>query len=260
MDWLFTPEGLIALVTLTALELVLGIDNVIFLSILADKLPPEQRDKARRIGLVLAAIMRLALLGSITWIASLTNPLFNTPALAFAGLAVPAHGVTGRDLVLLTGGLFLLFKATHEIHDKLEGEPGHTSSRVPATLAAVLFQIVLLDIVFSLDSVITAVGMTTIRGAMVAAVVLSVACMMIAAKPISDFVSARPTVKILALSFLLLIGTALVAEAFHVVIPKGYIYFAMAFSMGVEMLNLKMRGKGEKVVLHQAYVEAGTST
>ncbi|MFM8532496.1 MAG: TerC family protein [Acidimicrobiia bacterium] len=245
MDALLTADGLIALVTLSVLEVVLGIDNVIFISILAGKLPKADQEKARRIGLMAAMVMRILLLMSIAWIVRLTAPLFE----------VAGHPISGRDLILIVGGLFLLFKATREIHDKLEGEDGHVSSRVAPTMAAVITQIMLLDIVFSLDSVITAVGMADDLSVMIAAVVIAVAIMMFAARPVSEFVDQHPTVKVLALSFLLLIGCSLVAEGFGAHIPKGYIYFAMGFSVFVEMINLRAKGKGtgKAVKLHDGY-------
>ena len=233
MDWLTNPEIWIALVTLTALEVVLGIDNVIFISILAGKLPREQQQAARRLGLLGAMITRLLLLFSLAWIIRLTAPLFS----------VFGHEVSGRDLILLAGGLFLLAKATHEIHDKLEGEEGHANPKGPSSFVGVIVQIMLLDVVFSLDSVITAVGMVDIVWVMAAAIIIAVGVMLISVEGISGFVDRHPTLKILALSFLLLIGFALVAESFHHAIPKGYIYFAMGFSVFVEMLNLRMRGK-----------------
>ena len=235
MEWLTSPEAWIALVTLTFLEIVLGVDNVIFISILAGKLPKEQQKKARQVGLSLAMFMRIALLASLAWIAKLTAPLFTVP---FFG-----HDVSGRDLILLIGGLFLLAKATYEIHDKLEGGHGHASARVAPTFASVITQIILLDIVFSLDSVITAVGMADDLSVMIAAVVIAVGVMMVSAGAISEFVDRHPTVKMLALSFLLLIGLSLVADGFHQHIPKGYIYFAMGFSVFVEMINLRIRGR-----------------
>jgi predicted tellurium resistance membrane protein TerC len=245
MDWISNPEAWIALATLTVLEIVLGIDNVVFISILAGKLPREQQNKARRVGLSLAMFMRIALLLSLTWIIKLTAPLFT----------VLGEEISGRDLVLLLGGLFLLFKSTREIHERLEGEEGHGSVRVAPSLVSVLIQIMLLDIVFSLDSVITAVGMAEDLGVMVTAVVIAVAFMMLFARPISEFVDQHPTVKMLALSFLLLIGMALIAEGLDLHIPKGYIYFAMAFSVGVELLNLRMRKrKQDAVKLRAPYV------
>lgn len=244
-DAFLSADGLVALVTLTVLEVVLGIDNVIFISILAGKLPQDQQEKARRIGLMAAMGMRILLLMSIAWIVRLTQPLFT----------VFEHPVSGRDLILIIGGLFLLFKATREIHDKLEGEEGHVKARVAPTLSAVITQIMLLDIVFSLDSVITAVGMADDLAVMVAAVVIAVAIMMFAARPVSNFVEAHPTVKVLALSFLLLIGVSLIADGFGAHIPKGYIYFAMGFSVFVEVINLRMAKKGKAVKLHDGYHE-----
>jgi predicted tellurium resistance membrane protein TerC len=243
MSWLSDPQAWIALLTLTVLEVVLGIDNVIFISILAGKLPGDQQRKARQLGLLLAMLMRVALLFSIVWIIRLTGELFS----------IAGHGFSGRDLILLGGGLFLLAKATHEIHDKLEGEEGRASARVAPSFTAVIVQILVLDIVFSLDSVITAVGMAQHLGVMVTAVIIAVGIMMISAGPISDFVNRHPTVKMLALSFLLLIGMSLIAEGFDFHIPKGYVYFAMAFSVFVEMLNLVLRRKAAPVKLHEPY-------
>ncbi len=245
MNWLTQPEAWIAFVTLTVLEIVLGIDNVIFISILAGKLPSHQQGRARQLGLGLAMITRILLLASIAWMARLTTPLF----------AVLGHGVSGRDLILIAGGLFLMAKATYEIHDRLEGEQGHGSSVVPAAFAAVIAQIVLLDIVFSLDSVITAVGMARHLPVMIAAVIIAVIIMMWSAGPISDFVHRHPTIKMLALSFLLLIGMSLLAEGLGQHISKGYIYFAMGFSVFVEMLNLRMRARAQPVHLREAYVK-----
>jgi predicted tellurium resistance membrane protein TerC len=248
MDWITNPEAWIALATLTVLEIVLGIDNVVFISILAGKLPRNQQNRARRLGLGLAMIMRILLLLSLTWIIKLTAPLFT----------VLGEEISGRDLVLILGGLFLLFKSTREIHERLEGEEGHGSARVAPSFASVLIQIMLLDIVFSLDSVITAVGMAEDLGVMITAVVIAVAFMMFFSRPISEFVDEHPTVKMLALSFLLLIGMALIAEGLDLHIPKGYIYFAMAFSVGVELLNLRIRRRAKEVVkLHQPYVSDG---
>ena len=245
MEWITNPQIWIAFGTLTALELVLGIDNVVFISILAGKLPPEQQKKARMVGLGLAMFMRIALLFSLSWIIGLTAPLFT----------VLGNEISGRDLVLIAGGLFLLAKSTHEIHQKLEGDEGEASARVASSFVSVIIQILLLDIVFSLDSVITAVGMVKEIGIMIAAVVVAVLFMMAFAGPISNFVERRPTVKMLALSFLLLIGMTLVADGLDQHIPKGYIYFAMAFSVFVEVLNLKLRKpKGAPVKLHQPYV------
>lgn len=250
MEWLFEPEAWIALVTLTALEIVLGIDNIIFISILTSKLPIEQRGKGRTIGLILAMGMRIALLFSLAWVIKLTAPLFS----------VFGQNVSGRDLVLLVGGLFLLAKATHEIHQKLEGEEGEKSAVTAVSFRSVLVQIVLLDVVFSLDSVITAVGMASRLSVMVIAVVVAVGFMMVFARALSEFVEAHPTVKMLALSFLLLVGTALVADGLHFHFPKGYIYFAMGFSVFVEMLNLRLKkARGKPVNLRDPYVEDETT-
>jgi predicted tellurium resistance membrane protein TerC len=253
MDWLVDPQIWIALLTLTALEIVLGIDNVVFISILAGKLPKHQQDKARRIGLGLAMILRIALLFSIAWIIRLTEPLFT----------VLGEEISGRDIILLVGGLFLIAKSTHEIHQKLEGDEGHVSERVAASFTGVITQILLLDIVFSLDSVITAVGMVPPEqiGVMIAAVVIAVAFMFIFSGPISRFVDRHPTVKMLALSFLLMIGLSLIAEGLEVHIPKGYIYFAMGFSVFVEGLNLRMsKTKKPPVHLHEPYAETPEKT
>jgi predicted tellurium resistance membrane protein TerC len=244
-DAFLTTDGLIALATLTFLEVILGVDNVIFISILSGKLRADQQPKARRMGLLAAMGMRILLLMSIAWIIRLTEPLFT----------MFGHPFSGRDLILILGGLFLLAKATLEIHDRLEGEEGHESTRVAASFGAVIFQIMLLDIVFSLDSVITAVGMADDIAIMVAAVVIAVGIMMFSAEPISSFVNRHPTVKVLALSFLLLIGLSLVADGFGMHIPKGYIYFAMGFSIFVEMINLRLRKSVAPVKLHQPYVE-----
>ena len=235
-------DALLALVTLTVLEIVLGVDNVIFISILAGKLPADQQERARRMGLMAAMVMRVLLLLSLAWIIRLTAPLFS----------VLGQEISGRDLILLGGGLFLLAKATREIHEKLEGVEGHRSAAVAPSFAAVIGQIMLLDIVFSLDSVITAVGMADELWVMVAAVLLSVGVMLVSAGAISDFVNHHPTVKVLALSFLLLIGMSLVAEGLDQHIPKGYIYFAMAFSVFVELVNLRVSRKQrvEPVKLH----------
>ena len=240
MDWITNPEIWIGLFTLTVLEIVLGIDNVVFISILAGKLPQGQQAKARQTGLGLALITRVLLLCGLAWMVRLTKPLFHIPAFAF--LREP-HTVSGRDLILLCGGLFLIWKSTHEIHDKLEWEDGSASSRVTPKFVNVVIQILLLDIVFSLDSVITAVGMARQLGVMIAAVIIALIFMLIFAGRISDFIHRHPTLKMLALSFLLLIGCALLAEGFHKEIPKGYIYFAMAFSVGVESLNIRMRAR-----------------
>jgi predicted tellurium resistance membrane protein TerC len=245
MDAFFTADGLIALATLTFLEVVLGVDNVIFISIVSGKLPADQQHRARRLGLLGAMGMRILLLLSITWMMRLTTPLFT----AFD------HGFSGRDLILILGGLFLLWKATVEIHERLEGEEGHGSAKVRASFGAVIVQIMLLDIIFSLDSVITAVGMAEDISIMVAAVVIAVAIMMFSAKPIGDFVSRHPTVKVLALSFLLMIGLALVSDGVGFHIPKGYIYFAMGFSIFVETINLRVRPAHAPVHLHAPYIE-----
>ena len=241
------PEIWIALVTLTVLEIVLGVDNIIFISILADKLPGSQQRRARQVGLSLAMLMRIALLLSLTWIARLTTPLFS----------VLGQDVSGRDLTLLSGGLFLLAKATYEIHDHLEGAEGHASARVAASFFSVMVQILVLDIVFSLDSVITAVGMARQLGVMIAAVVIAVGVMLVSAEIISRFVTGHPTVKILALSFLLLVGVSLVAEGLDQEIPKGYLYFAMGFSVFVEAINLKAAARRRSpIALHKAYVKS----
>jgi predicted tellurium resistance membrane protein TerC len=241
-DWVSSPEGWIALGTLTVLEIVLGIDNIVFISILAGKLPPQDRERARKVGLSLAMFIRIALLLSITWVMGLTEPLFTL-----------GKAISGRDLILIVGGLFLIAKSTHEIHDKLEGAEGSASAKVAASFAAVIIQILLLDIVFSLDSVITAVGMAEDVSVMILAVIVAVGVMLVSAGPISDFVDRHPTVKMLALSFLLLIGVSLIGEGLDQHIPKGYIYFAMGFSIFVEMINLRVRRKSEPVHLHQSY-------
>lgn len=249
MEWLADPNVWIAFATLTLLELVLGIDNVIFISILSGKLPEDQRARARVIGLALALIMRVILLFSLSWVIGLTAPLFD----------IFGRGISGKDLVLLIGGLFLIAKSTHEIHGSLEGEEGHESKKQFAGFTGVIIQIVLLDIVFSLDSVITAVGMVSTQFGdngiwiMIGAVVISIIAMMLFAGPIGSFVQRHPTIKMLALSFLLLIGVMLVAEGFHQTIPKGYIYFAMAFSVLVEILNMRLRKKGDPVDLHNQF-------
>jgi predicted tellurium resistance membrane protein TerC len=245
MEFLADPQIWIALATLTVLELVLGIDNIIFISILAGKLPAEQQPKARYIGLGGALVMRIILLFSLSWIIGLTEPLFT----------VFGQGVSGRDLVLLVGGLFLIAKSTHEIHGSLEGEEGHAEKKVYASFVSVIIQIMLLDIVFSLDSVITAIGMVDQLWVMIVAVVISIVAMMFFAAPIGNFVERHPTVKMLALSFLLLIGFTLVAEGLHQHIPKGYIYGAMAFSVLVEILNIQLRKKTTPVHLHKPYGE-----
>jgi predicted tellurium resistance membrane protein TerC len=244
MAWLTNPDAWAALLTLTVLEVVLGIDNIIFISILVAKLPRAQQAAARYVGLGLAMFMRIALLLSLSIIIGLTAPL----------VTVMGQAISGRDLVLIAGGLFLLGKATYEIHDRLEGEAGHAGAKVAASFAAVIVQIVLLDIVFSLDSVITAVGMADDIGVMVTAVVIAVGVMLVAAGPLHTFVERHPTIKMLALSFLLLIGVALVAEGFHQHIPKGYIYFGMGFAAFVELLNLRAGRRAAPVVLHEPYV------
>ena len=247
MDLLSDPQAWVAFLTLLALEIVLGIDNIIFISILAGKLPAEQQPRARYLGLGLALGTRVLLLLSLSWVIGLTAPLFS----------VFGHDISGRDLILILGGLFLLGKATFEIHDNLEGEQGHASRGVKANFTSVIIQILLLDVVFSLDSVITAVGMVDRIEIMVAAVVVAIAFMMVFAAPVSGFVSRHPTVKMLALSFLLLIGLTLLVEGFEVHIPKGYVYFAMGFSVFVEMLNLRLRKKSSPVDLHERYAPEG---
>src|SRR5687768_6362529 len=242
IESLSDPQVWIALATLTFLEIVLGVDNIIFISILAGKLPQAQQAQARRLGLLAAMGTRVLLLFSLAWIIKLTAPWFT----------VVGQEISGRDLILILGGLFLLAKSTYEIHDKLEGEEGHASKKVAASFASVIFQIMMLDIVFSLDSVITAVGMVRELWVMVTAVIVAVLIMMLSAEPISDFVHRHPTVKMLALSFLLLIGLSLVAEGFEHHLPKGYIYFAMGFSIFVEMINLRLR-KTSPVDLHDRY-------
>jgi predicted tellurium resistance membrane protein TerC len=245
LEWISQPGSLIALFTLTVLEIVLGIDNIIFISILSGKLPKEQQNKARLTGLSLAMITRILLLFSIVWIMKLTLPLF----------AVFSKEISGRDLILIGGGLFLIAKSTFEIHDKLEGEEGHRTAKAAKSFGNVIVQILLLDIVFSLDSVITAVGMANNIVIMILAVVIAVGVMMVSSKGISDFVEKHPTVKMLALSFLLLIGVSLIAEGLGQHIPKGYIYFAMAFSVFVEMLNLRMKSKVKPVELRNRFAE-----
>jgi predicted tellurium resistance membrane protein TerC len=232
-DWITGPEALIALATLTALEIVLGIDNIIFISILVGKLPAHQRDLTRRAGLGLAMLTRLALLFSISWVMGLTDPWFSALG----------REISGRDIILIGGGLFLLAKATHEIHNSLEGVDEQAAPRLAAKMGLVMIQIAVLDIVFSLDSVITAVGLVEHVSLMAVSIVLAVGVMLFAAKPIGDFVDDHPTIKILALSFLILVGVTLIAEGFGIHVPKGYIYFAIAFSVAVEMLNIRMRKK-----------------
>ncbi len=249
MDAFLTADGLIALVTLTFLEVVLGVDNVIFISILTGRLPHRQQARARRLGLIGAMGMRILLLLSITWIMRLTEPLFTALG----------HPFSGRDLILISGGIFLLWKATVEIHERLEGEPEHGPRKMPPSFGAVIGQIMLLDIIFSLDSVITAVGMANDIQIMVAAVIIAVAIMMLSARPIGDFVGRHPTVKVLALSFLLMIGLALVSDGVGFHIPKGYIYFAMGFSIFVETINLRVRpASAEPVRLHERFSDRKT--
>ena len=243
MEWLADPQLWIAFLTLTVLELVLGIDNVIFISILSGKLPEKEQPKARFIGLTLALVMRVILLFSLTWVMTLVEPLFT----------IAGQSVSGRDLILLIGGLFLIAKSTHEIHSSLEGAEGEKSQKVYAGFAGVIVQITLLDIVFSLDSVITAVGMVNNIWIMIAAVVISIIAMMLFAGKIGAFVQRHPTIKMLALAFLLLIGVTLIAEGLHQHIPKGYIYFAMAFSVLVEFLNMRLRKKAPPVILHSEF-------
>ena len=243
--WTASAEGWIALATLTILEIVLGIDNIVFISILAGKLRLEDRARARKIGLSLAMFIRIALLWSITWVMRLTTPWFVTFG----------NEISGRDMILLVGGLFLIAKSTHEIHDKLEGEEGHGTAKAAASFVGIIIQILLLDIVFSLDSVITAVGMANDLAVMVLAVIIAVGVMLLSAGAISDFVDRHPTVKMLALSFLLLIGVSLIGEGLDQHIPKGYIYFAMGFSIFVEMINLRVRARAKPVHLHQSYTK-----
>jgi len=243
MTWLMNPELWIALLTLTVLEIVLGIDNIVFLSIITGKLPPAQQPRARRIGLSLAMLLRIGLLASLAWIIRLTAPLFT----------LVGRGVSGRDLILLAGGVFLIAKSTREIHERLEGDEHPGTVRAPVSFANVVAQLVLLDLVFSLDSVITAVGMARQLGVMIAAVVIAVGVMMLSASAISDFVHRHPTIKMLALSFLLLIGVSLIADGLGQHVSKGYIYFAMGFSVFVEMLNLRMRARREPVQLREAF-------
>ena len=246
MEWLSDPQSWIAFLTLAALEIVLGIDNIVFISILVGKLPAGQQAGAYRIGLALAMVMRILLLLSLSWIMGLSEPIFTIPLVG--------NEVSGRDLVLILGGLFLVAKSTMEIHEKLEGHEGERSARVRASYTSVLVQIMALDVVFSLDSVITAVGMVQHVAIMIAAVIAAVLVMMVFARPIGDFVSRRPTVKMLALAFLLAIGMMLITDGFGHHVPKGYIYFAMAFSLFVEMLNLRAGHRETPVHLRQPYV------
>jgi predicted tellurium resistance membrane protein TerC len=236
-------EAILGLLTLTVLEIVLGIDNIIFVSILAGKLPVQQQGRARRLGLIGAMVARIALLATLAWIIRLTQPWFH----------VLGHPFSGRDLILIAGGLFLMYKSTREIHEALEGDAGEVIAKVPASFGSVVGQIILLDIVFSFDSVITAVGMSRHLPVMIAAVVIAIGVMMFAAGSISSFVHRHPTIKMLALSFLLLIGVALIADGLGRHLPKGYIYFAMGFSVFVEMLNLRLRHKTRPVELRDAY-------
>lgn len=248
MEWLFDPEAWIALVTLTALEVVLGVDNIIFISVLVGRLPEEQRPQARTLGLAFAMFTRIALLLSLTWVMTLTEPLFS----------IAGREISGRDLILVGGGLFLLWKSVHEIHSSLEGEEEeHATAAARAGFAAVIVQIAIIDIVFSLDSVITAIGMVDQVLIMVLAIVAAIGVMMFAAGPIGEFVDRHPTVKMLALSFLILIGVALVAEGGGYHIPKGYIYFAMAFSVAVEMLNIRMRARRREAVHLRKHLPPG---
>lgn len=246
-EWLASPEAWVALATLTVLEIVLGVDNIIFISILVGRLPEKQRNLARNLGLTLAMVTRLALLFSISWVMGLTEPWFS----------VFNEDISGRDIILIGGGLFLLAKATHEIHNSLEGVDDQGHAVVNAGMGMVLIQVAILDLVFSLDSVITAVGLVEHLSVMAIAIILAVLVMLIAARPIGDFVDAHPTIKILALSFLILVGVTLMVEGFDVHVPKGYIYFAMAFSVAVEMLNLRMRKKlAQPLKLHKPLREA----
>ena len=238
MEWLFDPHAWLALATLTALEIVLGVDNIIFISVLCGRLPEDQRARARTIGIALAMLTRLALLFSLTWMMTLTTPLF----------AVIGKEISGRDLILIGGGLFLLWKSVHEIHNSLEGEEDSQGAPVVVTFGAVITQIAIVDIVFSLDSVITAVGMVQEIAVMVIAIIISVGVMLFAAGPIGEFVDRHPTIKMLALSFLILVGMALIGEGWDLHIPKGYIYFAMAFAVAVEMLNIRMRARVREAV------------
>ena len=251
-SWISSPETWIAFITLIVLELVLGVDNVIFISILAGKLPAQDQQRARTTGILLAVLTRLLLLASLSWIISLEDPFFYIPW--FGGENI---GISGRDLILISGGLFLLWKSTHEIHDKLDAKEGQAAAKVSATFASVIIQIMLLDIVFSLDSVITAVGMVDHIEIMIAAVVMAAIVMVFVATPLGEFVEKHPTIKILALSFLLLIGFTLIVEGLHQHIPKGYVYFAMGFSVMVEMINIRVRDKHvQPVNLRDPYKQA----
>jgi predicted tellurium resistance membrane protein TerC len=250
VDLLLNPEVWVAFLTLLALEIVLGIDNIVFISILVDKLPEQRQPLARRLGLGMALLMRILLLLSLSWVIGLTAPLFT----------VLGQEISGRDVILIGGGLFLLGKSTYEIHENLEGEEGHSSARVKATFASVLIQIILLDLVFSLDSVITAVGMVDQVSVMIAAVTVAILVMLVSAEAVAGIVNRHPTLKMLALSFLLLIGLALLLEGFDQHIPKGYIYFAMGFSVFVELLNIRVRrrraGRSHPVELHRRYARS----
>lgn len=251
MQLLTDPQAWMAFITLTTLELVLGIDNIIFISILVEKLPKEKREFARRLGLFLAMFMRIALLMTLAWIANMTTPLFN----------VMDHGVSGRDIILIAGGLFLIWKSTQEIHQLLEGVEGHATHAVKANFFAIIMQIIVIDLVFSLDSIITAVGMSNQIAVMVAAVVTSVGLMIAFAGFIGSFIEDHPTIKMLALGFLLVVGVVLVADGTGHHVPKGYIYFAMAFSVIIEALNIRLRSKAHKPVdLHEAYVTTDKDT
>ena len=246
MELLTDPQAWIALLTLTALELVLGIDNIVFISILVDKLEPVQRERARRLGLFMAMFMRIGLLLVLSWIIGLTAPI----------LTVFGQDISGRDMILLAGGLFLIWKSTGEIHQSMEGEEGHASSAVKATFTAIVLQIMVVDIVFSLDSIITAVGMVDQLPVMIVAVIMSVGLMMVFAGAIGRFISDHPSIKMLALAFLVVVGVVLIAEGLGQHVPKGYVYFGMAFSLGVEMLNIRMRKRSAKPVeLHAAYAD-----
>jgi predicted tellurium resistance membrane protein TerC len=249
LDWITNPDAWLGFLTLTVMEIVLGIDNIVFISIIAGKLPADQQVRARQVGLGLALVMRIALLFAVSAIARLVDPLFTV-----AGMAI-----SGRDLILVLGGIFLIYKATREIHHRLEGESGHAVNSVPPSFSSVIIQILILDAVFSLDSVITAIGMVEQIGVMIAAVIVAVGIMLFSAGRISDFVNKHPTVKMLALSFLLLIGFTLVLEGLHQHVPKGYIYFAIAFSIFVEFLNLRSKPKNNEppVQLHQPYTDQG---
>ncbi len=248
MEWLSNPQVWISLLTLTLLEIVLGIDNIIFISILSGKLPPEQQAKARKLGLSLALITRILLLMGLAWVVKLDKPFFEFESFGFK-LAVSV-----KDLILITGGLFLIYKSVHEIHEKLEGEDGEKTKKITPAFGQVIFSILMMDIIFSLDSVITAVGMVKEIGIMITAVILAMIVMLIFVNQISNFVDRHPTIKVLALSFLILIGTMLVAEGFHQHINKGYIYFAMAFAALVEGINIRVRHKAtDRVQLHQPY-------